>query len=208
MIEDLKHIEQTVLMDLLRNPSIWNTLDVNYHHPRVERLWTQIVDARLMLHVIHPCKPEEALYHPHPWPSAMHVLSGKYEMGLGTRHSPGFVELNVLRQDSSDWEKHKDKVSKALKVVGEDENKHTVVVREIAKVEMTGNNYYEMLDPLGWHYVRPIDGVCVSLMLIGKPWDVKDDQDIPKKWGKLPELTEKRKLEMLEMFKNRLFYNI
>ncbi len=63
-----------------------------------------------------------------------------------------------------------------------------------------------MLDPLGWHYVRPIGDVCYSLMLIGKPWDVKDDQDIPKKWGKLPELTEERKMEILEVFKNDLYH--
>lgn len=32
--------------------------------------------------MIHPCSPEEALLHPHPWPGAFRVF-GKYEMGVG-----------------------------------------------------------------------------------------------------------------------------
>jgi hypothetical protein len=35
------------------------------------------------LHRIHPCERHEALFHPHPWPSAMRVLEGEYEMAIG-----------------------------------------------------------------------------------------------------------------------------
>lgn len=188
MIEELKQIEKTVLMDLLRNPSIWNTLDVNYHHPRVERLWTQIAESRLMLHIIHPCETSEALYHPHPWPSAMHIIKGKYETGIAHRLPPGFNQFLD--------------VETYIKIKGkEDAN---IYLRQLSKFEAAEGTYIEMIDPAGWHYVRPFDGVCVSLMLIGKPWDNKDDQDVPKQWGKLPELTEERKLEILSEVKDRL----
>ena len=41
------------------------------------------VEYRVYLHKIHPCEPHEALYHPHPWPSAMIVCGGRYETGFG-----------------------------------------------------------------------------------------------------------------------------
>lgn len=65
----------------------WNSVD--YEPPRVERLWRQIegTDARLYLHKIHPC--ETALFHPHPWPSAIYIVSGQYEMGVG--YGPGEI---------------------------------------------------------------------------------------------------------------------
>jgi len=190
MIEELKDIENHVLADLLKNPSIWNTLDVNYHKPRVERLWTQVGESRLMLHVIHPCAPGESLYHPHPWPSAMHVLKGRYEMGLGIRHTPGIKEIQEMMGGRS-----------PLIDCGKDEHDIKVFIKQICKIEMNGDNHYEMLENKGWHFVRPVDEICYSLMLIGKPFEEKDDQDIPKKWGKLPELEEDRKLDILRIFR-------
>lgn len=203
MIEDLKIIEKTSrFKDLLNDPTAWNTLDVNYHHPRVERLWTQLSsERRLMIHLIHPCKPGESLYHPHPWPSALHVLYGKYEMGLGVKYLPGYKELMMFRAEI-DGVKVFD--LDPIKRVGTEENGAEVFVKEICKIEMEGNNYYEMLDPKGWHYVRPIDYVCMSLMLIGTPFEEKDNQEIPKQWGKLPSLTEERKLELLNSVKIQL----
>lgn len=67
--------------DLLRSLEGWNTLDVLYEPPRVERLWRPFEDGRLYLHRIHPC--EKALYHPHPWPSIIKILAGGYEMAVG-----------------------------------------------------------------------------------------------------------------------------
>lgn len=83
MIENLKQIEDKMLLDLLVQPEKWNTLLINYYPPTVERCWIQLGNYRLLLHFIHECKPEEALFHTHRYPSAMHVLNGKYEMGLG-----------------------------------------------------------------------------------------------------------------------------
>ena len=83
MIEELKRIEKEVLPEWLASPDDWQSLDIDYHPPRVERLWRQMDENRVFLHYIHPCAPEHALLHPHEWKSAMHVLNGGYEMGIG-----------------------------------------------------------------------------------------------------------------------------
>jgi hypothetical protein len=61
----------------------WQSLDINYHPPFVERLWRPWESYRISLHRIHPCPPSDALFHPHPWPSAMRILDGTYEMAIG-----------------------------------------------------------------------------------------------------------------------------
>ena len=179
MIELLKEIELK-LPELLKDPSVWKTVDVNYHPPRVERLWTQLGENRLMLHVIHPCKFEEALYHPHPWPSAMHILEGRYETGLGFKDTSNYIMDDPIKP-------------------------YYFKIKQIAKLELTGDNYYEMLDPKGWHYVRPIDDVCYSIMLIGKPWESNQGKGLPDP-GKLLELSEERKLEIIQVFKDLTWY--
>ena len=83
MIKKLKNIEKTVLVDMLKDPSIWKSLDIDYHPPRVERLYTDYDGYRICLHKIYFCRKEDALYHPHPWKAAFHILDGKYETGLG-----------------------------------------------------------------------------------------------------------------------------
>lgn len=83
MIDELKSIERISIKDLLNSSDVWNSIKVDYHHPYVERLWTDIEDYRLSLHVIHRCEMTESLYHPHNWPSAMHILDGIYQMGIG-----------------------------------------------------------------------------------------------------------------------------
>ncbi len=67
---------------LLREPEAWQSLHVTYHPPRVERLWRTYGDRdqyRVLLHRIYPCEEGEALFHPHPWPSAVAIVSGRYE---------------------------------------------------------------------------------------------------------------------------------
>jgi hypothetical protein len=82
MLERLNQIERE-LPDLLRDESKWNSLFVDYHPLTVERLWREMGDYRVCLHKIHPCKPEEALFHPHSWPSTMKLLAGRYDIGIG-----------------------------------------------------------------------------------------------------------------------------
>jgi hypothetical protein len=82
MLEVLYAVEQE-LPQLIQDEAGWNSLYIDYHPPTVERLWRQWGEFRIQLHRIHPCERDEALFHPHPWPSAMRVLAGEYEMAVG-----------------------------------------------------------------------------------------------------------------------------
>jgi hypothetical protein len=152
MIELLKEIEQYQIIDLL-NSSDWNSLDVDYHPPRVERVWTQLGENRLSLHVIHPCEEGESLLHPHAWPAAFHVLpiGGIYEQGI----AQGI--LDPLLSD-------------------------THVYRNFMKMQTKGELYYEMIHPECCHYVRPIESVVFTVMLSGPAvWTenaIKADKDL------------------------------
>lgn len=97
ILERLQQAE-AVLPDLLRQPDQWTGLFVDYEHPYVERLWLPFREGRLFLHRIHPCAEGQALYHPHPWPSAMLVVDGQYEMavGYGRGENPPPVACRLL----------------------------------------------------------------------------------------------------------------
>lgn len=162
MIDKLKQIEDKVILDLLQKPDEWKTLMIDYHPPIVERCWAQVGNYRILLHFIHKCEVKDALFHPHPWPSAMHVISGKYEMGLG--FGPGLAEPEKMC---------------------------TLLLEN-------GGAYYDMTHIDGWHYVRPVEGVCATVMLIGKPWgreEIKSDEPL-----KTMDLA--RKMMMLDWFEN------
>lgn len=77
------HKAEQELPDLLHVFDGWEGIDVLYHEPRVERVWRQWGNLRISLHVIHPANKIDCLFHPHPWPSAMRVVHGGYEMGIG-----------------------------------------------------------------------------------------------------------------------------
>lgn len=160
MIENLKQIENKMLLKLLSKPEIWNTLLIDYCKPVVERVWTQLGKYRLFLHFIHECKAEEVLFHTHRWPSSVHILNGSYEMGLG--YNPGDVPPPKM-----------------------------------ATILFDNGGYYDMTHIDGWHYVRPIGGVCATTMLTGSVWE---REETAKEFPKLGPLTEERKKVMLEWF--------
>ena len=81
IVKEMFEKAEAILPELLKDEFLWSTVDVDYETPRVERVWTQVGPMRINLHRIHPCK--EALMHPHPWPSAVAVVHGEYEMGVG-----------------------------------------------------------------------------------------------------------------------------
>jgi len=86
MIRELKAlIKSDEFKTWLSNPQLWETLDIDYHPPRVERVWMPFDDKRVSLHVIHPCHKDDALLHLHPWESAVYILpiGGRYEHGVG-----------------------------------------------------------------------------------------------------------------------------
>ncbi len=79
-IELLKSFELKI-KELTKQPDLWNSLDVDYFPPRVERLYTDIDGYRIHLHYIHPTdKP--CLFHKHRWPAAFKQIAGSYEMGI------------------------------------------------------------------------------------------------------------------------------
>lgn len=84
---------EILLPTLLADRARWASLWVDYHEPYVERLWTDAVvggeRVRVFLHRIHPAPLGACLFHPHPWPSAMRVVSGSYAMRMGEGGSDG-----------------------------------------------------------------------------------------------------------------------
>lgn len=132
MIEILKQVEKE-LPTLLKHEDQWQTLNINYEKPHVERVWIQWNKYRVNLHRIHPCQAEEAFFHPHPWASAMRILSGKYEMCIG--YGSG-LEIPPVA----------------------------------ARLVLTKDSIYEMVDKDSWHYVRPLDEPVISLMVTDTPW--------------------------------------
>jgi hypothetical protein len=82
MIDYLKAVEAR-LPKLLQNLDNWQSKLVVYEKPMVERLWMQDGENRIYLHRIHQCSAEDAYFHTHPWPSAIRIIKGQYEMKLG-----------------------------------------------------------------------------------------------------------------------------
>lgn len=157
---DLLIVVEACMPSLLQDEERWLGLDVDYHPPRVERLWVQYGDYRINLHRIHPCEREEALFHPHPWPSAMKIFSGHYEMALGSSSTNDVPPIVALIDSSQEF-------------------------------------CYEMSHPDGWHYVRPIDGVVMTLMVSGVPWS----RESPKSDKPLKTLLPEQRRELFDFFK-------
>jgi hypothetical protein len=153
MLEDLCAV-LAELPSLVREDG-WHGLHVTYHPPVVERLWRQHGAHRLFLHRIHPCDAGEALWHPHPWPSAVAVVSGRYEMGLAaTSPSRYSIESGVYVPERGP---------------------------ELATTILTAGSQYEMLTPQAWHSVRPLEAPSLSVMLVGEPWrDAWPTSNFPK----------------------------
>lgn len=84
------------LADLWAAEAAWSSLSITYELPHVDRLWATLAPAvgrpalRVLLHRIHPCEPGKALWHSHPWPSAVKLIAGTYE------HASGFMDRNGL----------------------------------------------------------------------------------------------------------------
>ncbi len=87
MIEKLLEIEDkldSLLQKLTTQESQLHSMYIDYHKPYVRRIWFQHEEYRVYVHEIEACaESSEALYHPHPWKSAIRIIDGKYEMGVG-----------------------------------------------------------------------------------------------------------------------------
>lgn len=82
MLEVLKRIE--IKLPELISTVPFQSMYIDYHPPTVERVWFQHEEYRVYLHKIHPTElSTDALFHPHPWKSAIKIVKGMYEMGIG-----------------------------------------------------------------------------------------------------------------------------
>lgn len=68
---------------LLSEREAWHGMDITYNKPHIRRAWREWGQGRVYVHWIDGCFKEEAYMHPHPWPSAIRILEGKYTMRLG-----------------------------------------------------------------------------------------------------------------------------
>lgn len=106
----LEHIEAQLLPALLQTPAVWQSVFVDYEPPFVERLWTPVEVAgkpyRVFLHRIFPTDLDKCLFHPHPWPSAIKILSGTYLMncGYGQGFEPPPVSLQLKLATGTSYE--------------------------------------------------------------------------------------------------------
>jgi len=66
-----------------------------------------------------------------------------------------------------------------------------------ARMILGPGSEYEMTEPLGWHYVRPIDIPTMSLMVTGIPWQLS----APKSEKKLGPLTQEQRNVILMFFR-------
>lgn len=86
MLELLYKVEDSLIELLYKNVDSIKTMYIDYHKPYVSRIWfiDKENDCRVFIHKIEPCnESSEALYHPHKWDSAVRIISGEYEMGVG-----------------------------------------------------------------------------------------------------------------------------
>lgn len=133
------------LPDLLRAEQ-WESLLVDDEQPEVWRLWRPFESGRVFLHRILPCK--EALFHPHPWPSACSVLHGSYEMAVGMDDhalSSGVLAFGGVVMQSGR------------------------APTPSASLVLTKGSRYEMVDARAWHSVKPLETV-LSVMVVGAPF--------------------------------------
>lgn len=79
-IQSMRELE-LALPGMLLDKDRWTSLNIDYHPPRVERLWTEYMGMRVHLHVIHRTT-EPCLLHKHRGPAVIKQVAGEYEMGV------------------------------------------------------------------------------------------------------------------------------
>lgn len=80
---EILYTAERLLPRLLLETSGWNGIYADSEKPHLTRLWRQWGPYRINLHHFLGCSPGQAFAHPHPWPFAVRILSGRYEMTIG-----------------------------------------------------------------------------------------------------------------------------
>ncbi len=68
-----------------------------------------------------------------------------------------------------------------------------------AIIRLVAGSSYEMSDPNGWHYVKPIGFPSLSLMITGAPWE-SSGRHTPGKGIEFKQLSESAKLQIMRSF--------
>ena len=195
MIDQLGYTKE-YLKNTLKLPNepllkLFSSLDVNYWPPHVERLSMPWHEGRLILHCIHQCDAEAALIHNHEWPAAMEILAGEYTMQTYSTHEHGWEGVVMVPGDNRYAPKG-----------------------PITTVRMRPGCQYEMLDRDTFHSVCPTTPTTLSIMVTGKRWETAEWTGRFKNWtpypvdrapvGKMGDLTNERKVEILDQFRSVL----
>lgn len=104
MFDLLEKVENN-LFEIIK-PLKMNTMYINYGIPIVERIWYQWGNRRIYFHKIHRTEGTSML-HNHPWPNAIRVLRGSYEMGIGhssTNEAPVTLDAKMVMKPGSKYE--------------------------------------------------------------------------------------------------------
>ena len=189
MLEVLKRIKDEIpkFLFTVGAESNWESLNIDYVHPHVHRLYMDLEFSRgrnekdgkgpskyrVYLHKLFPVPPgTEPLFHPHPWKSAIEIMEGKYKMGIG----------------------HSDDGYKTPE--------------EDAILILSPGSSYDMSNEKGWHYVYPLDDKPVySIMVTGEQFPNPITNEV---WESISEglkpLTYGQKMEMISKFQE--FYKL
>lgn len=81
MIDQLRTAAEFALQHI-DDASRWGSLVIDRRQPHTWRVFAPFGELRICLHRFAPCEAGESFAHPHPWPSAMLVLSGVYQMSV------------------------------------------------------------------------------------------------------------------------------
>jgi hypothetical protein len=143
MLTRLRALLPTIREDLRRSDG-WHCREITYEHPHVLRLWRQYGDDRIFLHRLSPVPfGDEAMWHPHPWPSATLIVEGRYSMGVAD-------SVTLL-----------DRFAGVVDDLPGD---------QLAELELGPGSTYTMTNPDAWHVVQPIV-TTYSIMLTGQPYE-------------------------------------
>lgn len=91
---------------ILNKEQKWDSLIINRRKPHTYRIFTTLPSGlRVCLHKFKSCDEHESFSHPHPWPGAFTILSGKYKMNIGysndTLSKPQSVASFIMNKYSS-----------------------------------------------------------------------------------------------------------
>lgn len=167
----IKLVHSQHFQDLLYDGQ-WKSLNIDYHPPQVLRLYRDIRlgEEECRLYLHRILHTDEpCLYHKHRWPSAIYLLEGRYEMGISYNKEP-IPPLSTKLESPT-----------------------------ITTLVLSPGSGYEMLDPHGIHYVKPITSESLSVMISGPVF--KDVYTKESKHKALHTLTEDQTIELLRDFK-------